>query len=429
MEISEGDFLYASESLTPLYESKDAEDEVNTLLMGSWMEVERTDGAWVEVHPSGGDGGWIHERAVRPEPCLKGFFVDVNQGDGVLLEGPEETRVIVDGGPNSNFQNYLNQHQYKHLLENDEQVHIDAVVVSHFDFDHFNGLIEIIADNRYEFGTIYHNGIIRFDEETTDKETEIGQTSARGDGRVLTTSFDGLDDARDLLENAKLMKTFREFLEACVKAKEQDRLDSMERVAVDDPEKRHFLDGYGDDAAVSIEVVGPVVSDADDPDYRWFGDRGTVNGHSVVLRVECEGSRMMLTGDVNEEAQRHLLSHVPWERFGVDVAKSCHHGSIYFDVSFLEAMRPVATVISSGDSNDYGHSSAEAVGAAAKHSRGDEPLVYSTELARTQSADKTIYGMVNVRMDENRLVTARMKQDSDSVNPWYAQTRDLSRVD
>ena len=50
---------------------------------------------------------------------------------------------------------------------------------------------------------------------------------------------------------------------------------------------------------------------------------------------------------------------------------------------FLEAVNPVATVISSGDDEPHSHPRAETLGAIGVNSRGVRPLIFSTELARS----------------------------------------------
>ena len=75
----------------------------------------------------------------------------------------------------------------------------------------------------------------------------------------------------------------------------------------------------------------------------------------------------------------------------MDVAKACHHGAEDVDISFVRAMSARATVISSGDNEDYSNPRPVLMGASARYgreSRSDRddvqpPLVYSTELARS----------------------------------------------
>ena len=139
---------------------------VNHILLGSVLEVVDQDGDWLKVDSLGkGNSDWVHEGDVRDTPILKTFFVDVGQGDGAVVESPEGI-MLVDGGPSSNFFSFI-KHRYKRILKSGQQVEIKAMVVSHPDFDHFNGLTAILKDKRFNVGTIYHNGIIRYDEKNS----------------------------------------------------------------------------------------------------------------------------------------------------------------------------------------------------------------------------------------------------------------------
>ena len=75
-----------------------------------------------------------------------------------------------------------------------------------------------------------------------------------------------------------------------------------------------------------------------------------------MLRVESGGSVVLLTGDVEPEAQRDLL------RLGhdlrADVLKVPHHGSRHQEPAFLAAVDPAVVVTSVGADNTYGHPSA-----------------------------------------------------------------------
>jgi len=68
---------------------------------------------------------------------LKMFFVDVGQGDGVLIEFGNK-KILVDAGPNINLKNYLTGWQYSYLLHANKKIHFDYVFISHFDYDHYN---------------------------------------------------------------------------------------------------------------------------------------------------------------------------------------------------------------------------------------------------------------------------------------------------
>ena len=121
---------------------------------------------------------------------------------------------------------------------------------------------------------------------------------------------------------------------------------------------------------------------------------------------------------------------------GADIAKSCHHGSDEFTSEFLQALSPIATVISSCDEESYCHPRPDTLGTIGKYSRGHRPMIYSTELARSGkefielekldlSAQKkkervvTVYGMINVRTDGNRVIFAqKLEKKSQSGETW-----------
>jgi len=77
------------------------------------------------------------------------------------------------------------------------------------------------------------------------------------------------------------------------------------------------------------------------------------NNASVVLLVRTRGLSLLLTGDVEPEAQRLLLARGGLGR--VDVLKVAHHGSANQEPQLLRTVRPRIAVISVGADNDYGH--------------------------------------------------------------------------
>lgn len=81
------------------------------------------------------------------------------------------------------------------------------------------------------------------------------------------------------------------------------------------------------------------------------------NNASVALLVESEGIRMLLTGDMEPEAQEAMHRALPSLR--VDVLKVPHHGSRYQDAQFLSALGARVAVVSVGRDNTYGHPAAE----------------------------------------------------------------------
>lgn len=85
----------------------------------------------------------------------------------------------------------------------------------------------------------------------------------------------------------------------------------------------------------------------------------TANDVSVVLAVEAEGVRILLTGDIEPAAQDALLRSDVDVR--ADVLKMPHHGSGRQSDRFFSAVAPQIATISAGAGNDYGHPAAAAL--------------------------------------------------------------------
>jgi competence protein ComEC len=96
--------------------------------------------------------------------------------------------------------------------------------------------------------------------------------------------------------------------------------------------------------------IGDVTFTAHVADYTFR--RSPENNASVVLRVEAGERRILLTGDMEREAELHFSDR----DFRADVLKVAHHGSRTSTApSFLEAVAPRIAVISCGRRNLFGH--------------------------------------------------------------------------
>ncbi len=414
--------VYAAKPETNIYQSETSNRIVNRILLGTWAGiVEDHGGDRVRVITAGPDG-WLERDDIRHDEGLKIFFVDVGQGDGMLVECCGK-RLLIDAGPNSNLCRYLKRYQYKYLLNENQPIHIDTVLISHFDADHYKGLITLLNDEDFTFGSIYHNGIARFHKTRARRPHNYNTDLGRESNGVLRTSFNDLEDVRELLHEGGLQTTFRNLLNALENAHDSNRLERFRRLTV----RNGSVPGYSLGDQFSIEILAPVPRRPNGAiDYPWFTDSShTRNGHSLVLKLNYtdpnnRSKSILLGGDLNSESEHYLMQHYDQDNpFRVDVAKSCHHGSGDFSVDFMGLVRPFATVISSGDNESHAHPRADAIGCAGKYSRGRRPKVFSTELARSVSSSGDIlYGMIHCRTDGDKCVMAQMKEVRTGVDVW-----------
>ncbi|MEJ2700636.1 MAG: hypothetical protein P8Z70_13375 [Desulfuromonadales bacterium] len=337
--------------------------ETNHVLLGTWLKIQSTQGDWLEVETAGrGPGGWVHKSDVRETPILKVFFVDVGQGDGAIIESPTGN-LLIDGGPNKGFHSFL-RNLYGPTIDSGKKIHFDALIMSHPDYDHFNGLTRVLLDDDFTFGTIYHNGIIRYDDrKPAGKPFDLGKLT-ESDGRtVLIETFDTLDQAQALVDGGNLLSSYAGFWKAAEKARAAGRLTGAKRLTSREEGLLRFRsEGEG---KLRVEVLGPVpTSQNGKVKYVTFADphdfpsttpssSHTRNGHSIVLKLTFGDHTFFFGGDLNIPAEKHLMAtYGAANPFRVDVAKACHHGSSDFTVDFLKQARPLVNVFSSGQPAD-----------------------------------------------------------------------------
>ena len=99
--------------------------------------------------------------------------------------------------------------------------------------------------------------------------------------------------------------------------------------------------------ALTWQVIGPAAAGGGD-------DEGSMaNNASLTLLVVVRGISILLSGDMEPEAQAALHRRVPGLR--ADVLKVAHHGSRYQDPDLVDALGARWALISVGEDNDYGH--------------------------------------------------------------------------
>ena len=390
-------------------------ERLKQVIWGDWLRVlsrAREAAGWLQVRGRGADG-WVLTDEVQADRLLEVNFVDVGQGDGAFIVTPDDEFGLVDAGAGTNMRRFLSW-RFNLQLDREKKegqphetgrvVSMRFAVISHSDLDHYEGFRGLFTSTAFKFKAVYHNCLVeRPAEKTADKLGERGKVGGRSCVTGLVESHESLTAL--LAESDPAGKT--KYLSLLRAAHDSQRVDRIEGLTAD----AKFLPGFkkgnkaGNGTPFHIEVLGPIpLVDQDTRGLPWFTDNGkTKNGHSVVLRVNYGDVRILLGGDLNVPAEEHLLAQsvgdapadeadeAAWEAwlgaarkaFGADIAKSCHHGSGDFSTLFLRAIHPAATVISSGDDEPHCHPRPNTLGAIGRHSRGERPLIFSTELSRS----------------------------------------------
>lgn len=115
---------------------------------------------------------------------------------------------------------------------------------------------------------------------------------------------------------------------------------------------------------LTLDVLAPLRDPPPVDDHEAEVEGTAVNNTSVVLRATTTAGRLLLTGDVELDAQADLLANSTDLR--ADVLKVPHHGSRYSVEEFLAAVHPRVAIISVGAHNQYGHPSQHVIDALAR---------------------------------------------------------------
>jgi beta-lactamase superfamily II metal-dependent hydrolase len=414
---------------TPTATLTDLKGKKRMLLWGDAVHVDN----WPTVTARGVDGTINANVLVDDLDLLEIYVIDVGQGDSVLIKTPDAPAPrwhLIDAGRANKDQmtkkgaaNFLRWKFIEDLKQ--PAVTLENVLISHPDEDHFGGLADVLSGTLFNGNTFpisvanfYHPGIGRFAGDDPVGAKRPGKVDAfphPGHGKTRNGSFitELLDGAATFANPAR---PFGDSF-AAVAPLIGSVPANVRRLSRSDG----FLPGYEPGAAsTTVHILGPILETfVDDQDgttrqgLRSFGGVGqTTNGHSIVLRFDFGQARILLTGDLNETSQNLLLSYVADNEFQVDVAKACHHGAEDVQLDFLKAMKPRATVVSSGDNEDYSHPRPLLLGSAGRYGREGvddltgklmPPLVYSTELARSVKLDDAAMARV-VEHREGQLV-------------------------
>ncbi len=463
-------------------------DYIN-LLPDSRKNIKRT-GEWIYVR-SRNENGWIKLDQVQKERMLEINFVDIGQGDGCHIVTPDDRQIIIDAGQEDNMNRFLS---WRFNLRNKSNKMENIIaIITHPDKDHYQGFQNLFKNGQLGFSHVYHNGIV----ERANTGNPLGSPAKINNKKYLTDVIESDAEMKSLLNDASkrgekhFPNTLFKALANPLSQNIQFRMLNMDT---------GFVPGFEDDKPVSLRVLSPVCGHDSSGRLclRDFGsDAKTKNGNSVAVMLHLGHLKVLLGGDLNSSAEDYLLYNytgkdvesikkkLAKERneeriksltaeleeavkkgnaaFGADIAKSCHHGSHDFTSEFLRSVNAAATIISSGDNESYGHPRPDALGAIGKFGRGERPLIFSTELARShkesvkkpyqlrkdikdiasaidkeEDAQKkksleekldellgnieksiAVYGMINVRTDgTNVIICQKLEKARDNAHKW-----------
>lgn len=224
---------------------------------------------------------------------LKIYFIDVGQGDSMLVKTVKGKNILIDGGGSKDPDYDIGEKILVTYLLDRRIKTLDYVIISHFDEDHATGVAQIL-------GKIDVSSII------------------------LTRQLEENDIYRHILSIAKEKKI------KLIYVKEGDVLKI---------------------GGIKISIIHP---------ENKLMINNPMNNNSIVCKVEYNSFSMLLTGDIEMEAEELILRKNI--NLKADVLKVAHHGSKTSTTGeFLKAINPKVALIGVGKNNNFGHPSNEVI--------------------------------------------------------------------
>jgi competence protein ComEC len=264
----------------------------------------------------------------RHDGRLDCTFLSVGHGCAVVIELPDVKKLLYDAGRLGSPAG--GARSVAAFLWSRGITHLDAIVISHADVDHYNAVPELLE--KFSVGVIYVSPLMLADE-----------------GAAMQKLLAAID---------------------------RSRIPLREIVAGD------RLRAGGD---CHIEVLHPTMQRPAASD----------NANSVVLSVEYQGRRILLTGDLESPGMNDVIAESPLD---CDVILAPHHGSARSDPPGFSAWSTPEWVIISGGHGDE---------------RPEVSLAYSRNHARVLHAAKC--GAIRIQVTDGQLAVESWRVDAGAV--------------
>ena len=221
-------------------------------------------------------------------------FLDVWQGDAILIQTPQKKVILFDGGQSSNedYNSFFDAGRdvVTPFLKQKKIKHIDVIVMTHAHRDHVGGLLNVLEE--FSVGEVLDPGYIH-------------------------TSF-----------------VYERFLKS-IKDKNIP-----------------FLNPKSGEELFWDETLEVMVLN---PPGKFFSGANACNENSLVIKMKYKNVSFLFTGDIGKKAKAYLVKTFG-EKLENDIIKISHQGSdTSFLESFLKKASPEKAIISVGRGNKFNH--------------------------------------------------------------------------
>lgn len=275
-------------------------------------------------------------------------FLDVGQGDGILIRTEQGTSILIDGGSTSNQR--VGEYVLLPAIRYYGMSELDYVFVTHGDADHISGIEYLL--NAEHIGVRIRNLVLaKYGDrqglaniETLAKEKNINVVYMEAGDKIQEKQ--NPDMAGLTLE---CLYPSGSTLEAKqVVEREADSIAEAKQVA------EREASGITDDKKTAIGLDNAIIANV--PGEEATGSGLNANDLSMVLLAKYDGRKILFTGDAGSMVEKRLILEKSILLSETDALKVGHHGShSASSKGFLQMTKPQYAIISCGKKNHYGH--------------------------------------------------------------------------
>ena len=275
-------------------------------------------------------------------------FLDVGQGDGILIRTEQGTSILIDGGSTSNQR--VGEYVLLPAIRYYGMSELDYVFVTHGDADHISGIEYLL--NAEHIGVRIRNLVLA---KYGDRQGLANIETLAKEKNINVIYMEAGDKIREKL-NSDMTGLTLECLypsERTLEAKQVVKRESDSIAEVKQVAERE-ASGITDDKKIAIGLDNAITANV--PGDEVTGSGPDANDLSIVLLAKYDGRKILFTGDAGSMVEKRLILEKNLLLSETDVLKVGHHGSRSASSEvFLQTIKPQYAIISCGKKNHYGH--------------------------------------------------------------------------
>ena len=307
------------------------------------------------------DGIIISSVDARDNSKLNINYINVLQGDCILINLPDGKNMIIDAGssvrydnkyPESSPDNVLTS--IRNYLVDSSNPTIDYMIMTHPDADHLSFMPEILDE--FEVTKMYRPNVFYAAPTGEDDQDKLDFTETE---RALAESVDSPYVTQDMYQNDK--DTYNGYnVKAENNATFYTTLTKMYAEAEENGGDSEVLFTFqvdeitnANDPNVSADEIYTLTFYAPWDNQHLYADW---NNYSAFMILEYNDFHYCFTGDTEAELEEQILAEYGDTLPDVDIMDAGHHGSATSTSSaLLDALNPEVVICSCDDGSEYGH--------------------------------------------------------------------------